>query len=419
MIPIHQPPAGARDLLPLEVAQKCWINDRIQAVFQRWGYQRIVTSTLEWLKTLMAGGAIDPATVIQIQDASGNRLGLRPELTASIARAAATRLASAASSSAASPQRLCYRANIFRNPSAGHHGRQLEFYQAGVELLFVGGLLADAEILLLLADCLERLGIPEWQLLLGETGLTRSLLSPFPKPLRQQVRQCIARLDRVALTELDYPSPQLKERACLLFDLRGNPADVLQLAARLELDSSGQQVVNRLKSLIDLLAESRLTPIPLVLDLSLWQSFDYYTGIVFQAVSRTERQWRILGQGGRYDDLLGIYHPQKQSAPGIGFCLNLEDLHACLLLAVTSDLPQTIPPSDWLVIPQTSQAEAAAFTYAQTLRNSEHLVRVEMELGGRTPEAIREFARRCGIKNLAWVGVDGTPAIEILFADSL
>ena len=62
---IHQPPAGARDLLPLEVAQKAWINDRLQAIFHRWGYQRIVTSTLEWLDTLTAGGAIAPETVMQ------------------------------------------------------------------------------------------------------------------------------------------------------------------------------------------------------------------------------------------------------------------------------------------------------------------------------------------------------------------
>jgi ATP phosphoribosyltransferase regulatory subunit len=162
------------------------------------------------------------------------------------------------------------------------------------------------------------------------------------------------------------------------------------------------------------LAQSRSTPIPLVLDLSLWQSFDYYTGIVFQAVSRTERQWRILGQGGRYDELLGIYHPQQQSAPGIGFCLNLEDLHTCLLLAATSDLPQSIPPSDWLVIPQTPQAEAAAFAHAQTLRNSDHLVRVEIELSGRSPDVIRQFARAQGLKNLAWVAADGPPAIETL-----
>ena len=67
---IYQPPAGARDLLPLEVAQKAWINDRLQQIFQQWGYQRIVTSTQELLDTLTAGGAIDPATVIQLRDNS-------------------------------------------------------------------------------------------------------------------------------------------------------------------------------------------------------------------------------------------------------------------------------------------------------------------------------------------------------------
>lgn len=67
---IHQPPAGARDLLPLEVVQKGWINDRLQDVFARWGYQRIVTSTIEWLDTFMVSGAIERGTVIQLQDTS-------------------------------------------------------------------------------------------------------------------------------------------------------------------------------------------------------------------------------------------------------------------------------------------------------------------------------------------------------------
>ena len=129
----HHPPAGARDLLPLEVAQKAQINDQLQNIFQGWGYQRIVTSTLEWLDTLIAGGAIAPETVVELQDSSEGRLGLRPELTASIARAVVTRMTDT------HPQRLCYRANVFRRPPAGYHGRQMEFFQAGVELLFAGG----------------------------------------------------------------------------------------------------------------------------------------------------------------------------------------------------------------------------------------------------------------------------------------
>jgi ATP phosphoribosyltransferase regulatory subunit len=402
---IHQPPAGARDLLPLEVVQKGWINDRLQEVFQQWGYQRIVTSTIEWLDTLMAGGAIERSTVIQLREESEGTLGLRPELTASIARAAVTRMADGTY-----PQRLCYRANVFRSPLPGYHGRQLEFYQAGVELLFAGGVLADAEILLLLADCLDKLGLQQWQLLLGEAGLTRSLLSPFPDSLRLQVRYCIARLDRIALENLDYPSGELKQRAMVLFDLRGKPADVLQTVMGFELDEAAQQIVGNLKSLVELLQKSSPKPFPLILDLSLLQTFDYYTGIVFKAVSQTENQLCILGQGGRYDELLGLYHPQGIAAPGIGFSLNLEDLHLCLLS--TSDLPQQTPPIDWLVVAETPQAEVAAFIYAQKLRNQEPLVRVEVDLGGRSPQAIRDYAHSCRINRLAWVREDGEAKIE-------
>jgi ATP phosphoribosyltransferase regulatory subunit len=173
---VHQSPAGARDLLPLEVAQKRWIADRLQHVFHAFGYHRIITSTLEWLDTLMAGGAIERSTVIQLQDAQEGTLGLRPELTASIARAMATRLAGSNGEATLSlPQRLYYNANVFRRPTVGHHGRQLEFFQSGIELLGAVGLLADAESLLLLSACLNQLGLQQWHLILGEADLTRSL----------------------------------------------------------------------------------------------------------------------------------------------------------------------------------------------------------------------------------------------------
>ena len=407
---VHQPPAGARDLLPLEVTQKRWIADRLQQVFHRWGYHQIITSTLEWLDTLMAGGAIQRSTVIQLQDAESGTLGLRPELTASIARAFATRIAGSTSEATLSlPQRLYYNANVFRQPPIGHHGRQLEFYQSGVELLGAGGLLADAEILLLLADCLNQLGLQQWHLILGEAGLTRSLLSPFRQSVQDKVRKAIAHLDRVTLETLPL-SPELRERALFLFGLRGRPTDVLPHVASLDLNASERQIVDKLKSLVELLGQSSPTPLPLILDLSLVQTFDYYTGLVFEVVSDSDTSQRVLGQGGRYDQLLGLYHPQGETYPGIGFCLNIEDLHYILLSG--SHLPRQTPASDWLVVPETPQAEAAAFAYAQKLRDSEHLVRVEMDLGQRSPADIREYARCHRITYLAWIKADGTPTIE-------
>jgi len=396
---IYQPPAGARDLLPLEVEQKRWINDRLQQQFQAWGYQRIVTSTLEWLDTLTAGGAIRPDKVIQLRNNGENSLGLRPELTASIARAAVTRMAGNTD-----PQRLCYRANVFRNASQSHHGRQLEFYQAGVELLFAGGVLADGETILLLANCLQDLGIPDWSILLGEAGLTRSLLAAFPVAIRQRVRNCIANLDRITLESLDLDS-DLKQQALTLFDLRGKPEDVLSKISRLNLDEDAQTTVNNLKSLIELLNNSSEQPLPLTLDLSLLQTFDYYTGIVFKAVSFQDHQSYILAEGGRYDRLLGLYDPQGKTSPGIGFSLSIEDLHSCLLS--TDKLPQQAPSSDCLVIPRSPAAAAAALQYARQLR-IERSLKVEVELSDRSEAEIKQYAQTCRIKQLIWIEVDGT-----------
>ena len=416
---VYQPPTGARDLLPVDVAQKRWIEDRLQQVFHRWGYHRIITSTLERLDTLMAGGAIQRSTVIQLQGLEEETLGLRPELTASIARTVVTRKL------AASPQRLYYNANVFRKAEANSHSGQQEFYQAGVELLGGSGLMADAEILLLLMDCLSNLGlgqlgkfspasegIPAWSLILGEAGLTRSLLSVFPVPLRDKVRHAIAHLDRITLETLPM-SVELRDRALRLMDLRGKPADVLQTVSQLGLDPTQQAAVANLKALIDLLQDSVTLQagdlpcaLPIILDLSLIRTFDYYTGIVFEAVSNSAAGSQTLGQGGRYDQLLGLYHPDGQSQPGIGFSLQIEQLHQVLL--PTEQLPHHLPGSDWLVVSESPQSHAIAFAHAQTLRSGSEPAIVEIDLTGKPREILRPYARDRRIAQIAWITPDGT-----------
>ncbi|MCX7592542.1 MAG: ATP phosphoribosyltransferase regulatory subunit [Fischerella sp.] len=399
---VYQPPAGARDLLPLDVAQKRWIEDRLQQVFHRWGYHRIITSTLERMETLMAGGAIPRSAVLQLQNAEDEELGLRPELTASIARTAVTRMAGATY-----PQRLYYNTNVFQRMPDYRRNQPQEFYQAGVELLGGGGLAADAEVLLLVADCLQALSLDRWRLILGEAGITRSLLEAFPGNIRNQVRNAIAHLDRVTIDNLPLTT-ELRSRAITILDLRGNSADVLEKVSNLGLDTPEQEAVHNLKSLIELL-ENRGN-FPLILDLSLIQTFDYYTGIAFEVVSDTEAGARVLGRGGRYDQLLGLYHPQGENIPGIGFTFFLEDLYQSI--SSSQQLPQHTPASHWLVVAENNSAYTAAFAYAQKLRNSTQLVRVEMDLGGRDTEAIRQYARDRRIAQIAWVKADGSTNIE-------
>jgi ATP phosphoribosyltransferase regulatory subunit len=387
--------------------QKSWINDRLQEIFQSWGYQRIVTSTLEWLDTLTAGGAIAPETVLKLANTEAGVFGLRPELTASIARTAVTHLADSPY-----PQRLCYRANVFRQPPSGYHGRQLEFYQAGVELLFAGGVLADAEILLLLSECLTKLGVSKGEIILGEADLTRSLLLPFPDNLRPQVRQCLAHLDYVTLQNLPYPTAELRDRAEKIFHLRGVPEDVLFELSYLDLDTTAPNALGRLKSLLAIY-RAQDDVFPLTLDLSFVQTFDYYTGIVFQIVAPRENNLAILGQGGRYDQLLSLYHPQNLAGPGIGFSLNIEEIHATLL--PETRLPASTPPLDYWVIPATPQVYPEALRYAQNLRYGQPALRVALHLE-ETPDssALRDYALRSRVKNLVWIDPQGEVITENL-----
>jgi ATP phosphoribosyltransferase regulatory subunit len=387
--------SGTRDLLPLDVAQKRWLERGLQNVLHRWGYHRIITSTLERLETLMAGGAVDRSTVIEIPDSDGGTVGLRPELTASIARAAVTRMGDMY------PQRLYYNANVFRRADLDRHGRQQEFYQTGIELLGASGTLADAEAISILADCLQSLAVPNWQIILGEAGLSRALLAQFPIEFQTQIRWCLAHLDRVTLEQLPL-TPSHHQLALSLLDLRGNPDRVLAKLATLELDAQSKTTIANLQALVELLTASSPQPLPLVLDLSLIQTFDYYTGIVFEAVCITDDNAHILGQGGRYDRLLALYHPQGQNCPGIGFSLNIETMQQ--VLQTHPSMPHYTPKPDWLVVATTPTAAAAALIYGKKLRSTPALARVEMYLDRGEPSQIRQIAIGRGITQIAWVG---------------
>jgi ATP phosphoribosyltransferase regulatory subunit len=397
---VHQLPTGAKDLLPLDVAQKRWIESRIQQVFQSWGYQRIITPTVEHLRSLTAGGAVDPKSVIQLHSSSIDILGLRPEFTASIARAYAARLGQ---NVATCPQRLYYNANVFRRRA---NNTSEESFQAGVELLGASGLLADGEILMLLAESLDRLELQDWQIILGDARLTGALLDLLPEQYRAKVRQCLASLDRIALQEMDLPT-DVKSYALELIDLRGKPKDVLSRLSNSAWTSGLTGEIGYLKSLIDLWESTGITSGDrLILDLSFMQTFDYYTGIVFEVACNNY----VVAQGGRYDHLLGVYHPQHVSYPSIGFCLNLEDLQQ----ALQTQLPQTLATSNCLVVATTLDAMQAAFAHASLLRQDPKSEAIELELEFRAADAVREHARSRGIAQIAWVSHDGAITSETI-----
>ena len=84
-----QPASGARDLNPQQVRKNHLIASKLSSLYQLWGYERISPPHIERLDTLTAAGGISNNEILKI--VSDEPLGLRPEITASIVRAASTR----------------------------------------------------------------------------------------------------------------------------------------------------------------------------------------------------------------------------------------------------------------------------------------------------------------------------------------
>jgi ATP phosphoribosyltransferase regulatory subunit len=371
-----QPAAGAKDLNPIEVTGNRRLREQLAAVYRLWGYQEVAPPSIERLDTLEAGGAIDDREVVRL--VTDEPLGLRPEMTASIARAASTRLAGRPR-----PLRLWASGTTFR-PFIGDSGSQRvqERLQSGVELLGVSGAAADAELLRLLLACTETLGLQarhQPRLLLGHHGLLTALLGRVPASHRTAARKALTGFDPLALAALplDEADRQALQR---LMRLRGEPPAVLY---QLEQLLGPGPLLRDLSTVLGSIAgTAERLGVTLQLDPSFQPHFDLYDGLVLELVCQGEAAPVAIASGGRYDALMQRFG--NDEAAGVGFGFAIEEIRELLdpsefggdppegptlvayaepgLIGVALDQLQQLhhqgQPADLLSEPCSSQAEA-------------------------------------------------------------
>src|SRR5437763_1044083 len=89
---MFEKPLGMRDTLPELFEKKHYVRSIIEQAIKVWGYQFMDTPTLEYYETVGAASAIPDPQLFKLLDKDGHTLVLRPEMTAPIARVAASKL---------------------------------------------------------------------------------------------------------------------------------------------------------------------------------------------------------------------------------------------------------------------------------------------------------------------------------------
>ena len=271
MTGLLETPYGTQDFLPEEAAAKRLIEQKIFKLFASFGYEEVVTPTMEFLETLTtsSGRAIE-SNLFKMFDGKNRTLALRHEMTTPIARLVVSRL-----NDSPLPLKLSYNTNVFRFRT-NQPGRQCEFYQAGVELLGVSNAFADAEIIALAAQALQSSGLADFKICLGQVEFASGLMENLSPELQTEIKSAIERHDMVALENLPV-ADSLKK----LPTLQGG-REILSAAQALAQNERSRRALDNLTEIYRLLEIYGVAD-KITFDLGLIRDFEYYTGMVFEA----------------------------------------------------------------------------------------------------------------------------------------
>lgn len=315
---MFEKPLGMRDTLPDLYETKSRARSSIKAEMKQWGYQFIATPALEYYETVGTASAIQDQQLFKLLDQQGHTLVLRPDMTAPIARVAASKLLNDDL-----PLRLAYSESLYRAQQR-EGGRPAEFEQVGVECIGDNTISADGEMIALAVSSLKKAGLTNFQLSVGHIGFVQDL---FLQILGNEERaQTLTKylfeknyvgyrehVQSLSLSSID------RQRLFSFLDMRGGE-EVIDKALSVVENGKGKAAIEELRVLWDIIREYGVES-SVKFDLTLVSHMSYYTGILFEIYAGNVGF--PIGNGGRYDRLL-----QKFGKPtgATGFAVRLDRL---------------------------------------------------------------------------------------------
>ncbi|HSW93750.1 MAG TPA: histidine--tRNA ligase, partial [Gammaproteobacteria bacterium] len=319
---------GMNDLLPEETVIWQFVEETVRQVLHSYSYHELRTPIVE--KTELFKRSIGEVTDIvekemyTFLDRNNDSLTLRPESTACCVRAGIEH-----GLLYNQIQRLWYMGPYFRHERP-QKGRYRQFYQCGAELFGIDTPDADAEIILLSASILKKLG------LLSHVHLELNSLGS-PESRRAYRDELVNYLSKHEDTLDDDSKRRLTTNPLRILDSK-NPAmqDLLKNAPALSnvMDAESEKHFLALQNYLT------AAGIPFTLNSRLVRGLDYYTKTVFEWVTTDLGAQGTVCAGGRYDNL--VEQLGAKPTPATGFAMGIDRL-VLLLQQTHKNLPNTLP----------------------------------------------------------------------------
>ena len=375
------------DILPDETPLFRYIEGIMREEAEKYGFGEIRTPTFENTE-LFVRGVGDTTDVVQKEMYTfadrdeGRSISLRPEGTASVARA----IIENGRCSDPMPLKYYYIISCFRHekPQAG---RSREFFQFGTEMFGSDSPAADATSIALAASVIRRLGLKNVKLHINSIGCKEcrpayreALVNHFSAHKDKLCDTCKTRLYKNPLRLLDCKNPDCHELA------EAAPKTVMHLC------SECQTKFDMLKKSLDAMG------IDYVVDSSIVRGLDYYTGAVFEFIAEGIGAQSTVCGGGRYDGLVESLGGPKLS--GIGFGMGLTRIILAMKEQGIADIKSDAPSLYVAALGASAQVKALEIT--ERIRRSGKIC--ECDIVGRSLKAQMKYANKIGAKYTLIIG---------------
>lgn len=318
------PPKGLRDFPPEVQILRKEIFERIEKIFQRYGFDPIETPIVEKWETLAGkyGEEAENRLIWRFKlPYSDKEFGLRYDLTVPLARFVARFRPKL-------PFKRYHIGRVFRYEKP-QKGRYREFWQCDADIVGEPSSLADAEILSIVIDVFEEFGFKDYVIKLNDRRILRGIfeeslgIKDYGTILK--IYRIVDKLDKIGkegvlkeLKKIGLKEDSISKIEKVIDTSELKNGEVVEFLGKYEQENV-QNGLRTLKEILDLVKKRGKIKI----DLSLVRGLDYYTGMIYEAVVKEPRIGSLSG-GGRFDDLIGMFIGQK--IPAIGGSIGVERL---------------------------------------------------------------------------------------------
>lgn len=355
-------PEGLEDLLPDQATKLEFYRRQLLDGFMLSGYELVLPPIAEFTDALLTGTAQHLAvdTCRFTDQESGKMMGVRADMTPQVARIVTNRM-----NSADKVVRLCYVGEVLKTKNNKAQGSRSPI-QIGVELFGHAGIQADLEVMSVMIEAMQTIGIAQLTLSVGHVGLINELIRLANLSSNERIA-LIDILQRKAVPEFTQfvAGLNLSEALALAFEnliaLSGRAPDVLNKAESVlaALSPTLKQHMADLKQVAEFI--SCISGVTLHFDLSDMRGHQYHTGLIFSCYS-IGRKTSMLAKGGRYD---GVGSDFGAAHPATGFSMDLRGA-----LDILCDAPK--PNEDVIFAPM--QADSALLENLKTLKAQQETV---------------------------------------------